>query len=69
MPKGRTKNPELYADTVTAIREFQSENGYLPSIAQLAELIGRGTTATHYRLKMAVEAGLLRYNNRRYIPN
>lgn len=68
MPKGRPANPELLTDTMTAIREFRDEYGYLPSVRELAELLGIRECATHARLNKAVDAGILRYIRRHYIP-
>jgi len=68
MPKGRPANPQLLTDTVTAVREFRQENGYLPSVRELAKLLGRATYSTHRRLRKCVDAGLLRYANGHYIP-
>ena len=66
--KGRKPNPQLYADTMSAILNFRKREGYLPSIGELAHELGRGTTATHARLQRMTDFGMLANRNGHYIP-
>jgi repressor LexA len=46
-------------EVLTAIEAFAQENGYMPSIRELAERLGLGVTTTHFHLSSLQAKGVL----------
>ncbi len=47
------------AEMLRVIKQFSEENGYTPSIRELAELTGRTTTPTHTMIENLIKRGRL----------